>query len=42
MVRAAGRPSVIRTQTRGAAAQAVQAADVDLGPAVRALAKESS
>jgi transposase len=41
-VPAEGQPFVIRTQTRGAAGQALQAAGVALGPAVRALAKESS
>jgi len=41
-VQAQGQPFVIRTQTRGAAGQALQAAGVALGPAVRALAKESS
>ena len=39
-VRAAGRPFVIRTQTRGAAGRALQAAGVALGPTVRPLAKE--
>jgi hypothetical protein len=40
-VRAAGRPFVIRTQTRGAAGQALQAAGVALAPAVRAASEES-
>lgn len=35
-VQAAGQPFVIRTQTRGAAGQAIQAAGVALGPVVRA------
>jgi transposase len=39
-VRAAGRPFVIRTQTRGDAGRALQAAAVALGPVVRPLAKE--
>jgi hypothetical protein len=41
-VLAAGQPFVIRTQTRGAAGQALQAAGVALGPVVRPLPKESS
>jgi transposase len=41
-VRAAGEPFVIRTQTRGAAGQALQAAGVALGPVVRPLSKEPS
>lgn len=38
-VQAAGQPFVIRTQTRGAAGQALQAAGVALGPVVRPLAE---
>jgi hypothetical protein len=41
-VQAAGQPFVIRTQTRGAAGQALQAAGVALGPVVRALPEEPS
>jgi transposase len=41
-VPAAGQPFVIRTQTRGAAGQALQAAGVALGPVVRSLPKDSS
>jgi hypothetical protein len=39
-VQAAGQPFVIRTQTRGAAGQALQAAGVALGPVVRPLAEK--
>jgi len=39
-VRTAARPFVIRTQTRGDAGRALQAAAVALGPVVRPLAKE--
>ncbi len=41
-VRAAGEPFVIRTQTRGAAGQALQAAGVALGPVVRVIPQEPS
>jgi len=41
-VQAQGQPFVIRTQTRGAAGQALQAAGVALGPVIRPLPKESS
>jgi len=41
-IHAQGQPFVIRTQTRGAAGQALQAAGVALGPVVRPLPKESS
>jgi hypothetical protein len=41
-VQAAGQPFVIRTQTRGVAGQALQAAGVALGPVVRTLPKEPS
>jgi transposase len=40
-VQAEGRPLVIRTQTRGSAGQALQAAGVALGPVVRALPEEA-
>lgn len=40
-VQAVGQPFVIRTQTRGAAGQALQAAGVALGPVVRALAEKT-
>ncbi len=39
-VEAAGEPFVIRTQTRGGAGQALQAAGVALGPAVRAVSED--
>ena len=39
-VEAAGEPFVIRTQTRGGAGQAFQAAGVALGPAVRAVSED--
>jgi hypothetical protein len=41
-VQAAGQPFVIRTQTRGAAGQALQAAGVALGPVVRAVSEAAS
>jgi hypothetical protein len=40
-VQAAGQPFVIRTQTRGAAGQALQAAGVALGPAVRTVGEQT-
>jgi hypothetical protein len=40
-VQAAGQPFVIRTQTRGSAGQALQAAGVALGPVVRPLAEKT-
>jgi hypothetical protein len=40
-VQAAGQPFVIRTQTRGVAGQALQAAAVALGPVVRAIPEEA-
>ena len=40
-VQAAGQPFAIRTQTRGAAGQALQAAGVALGPVVRAIPEEA-
>jgi hypothetical protein len=41
-VQAAGQPFVIRTQTRGAAGQALQATGVALGPVVRAVSEAAS
>jgi hypothetical protein len=38
-VQAAGQPFVIRTQTRGAASQAIQAAGVAVGPVVRSISE---
>jgi hypothetical protein len=40
-VQAAGQPFAIRTQTRGGAGQALQAAGVALGPVVRAIPEEA-